>query len=98
MAMRHKTQKTDFLNGAVWKCIVAQAIPLTVAQLVQLLYNVIDRIYLGHMEGGNSLALTGVGLCFPIITLIMAFTALCGRKGVAKHGLPCAAKARSRYG
>lgn len=82
MAMRHKTQKTDFLNGAVWKCIVAQAIPLTVAQLVQLLYNVIDRIYLGHMEGGNSLALTGVGLTFPVVTLIMAVTALFGVGGV----------------
>ena len=81
MAMRHKTQKTDFLNGAVWKCIVAQAIPLTVAQLVQLLYNVIDRIYLGHMEGGNSLALTGVGLTFPVVTLIMAVTALFGVGG-----------------
>lgn len=82
MAMRHKTPKTDFLNGAVWKCIVAQAIPLTVAQLVQLLYNVIDRIYLGHMEGGNSLALTGVGLTFPVVTLIMAVTALFGVGGV----------------
>lgn len=82
MAMRHKTQKTDFLNGAVWKCIVAQAIPLTVAQLVQLLYNVIDRIYLGHMEDGNSLALTGVGLTFPVVTLIMAVTALFGVGGV----------------
>jgi len=82
VAMRHKTQKTDFLNGAVWKCIVAQAIPLTVAQLVQLLYNVIDRIYLGHMEGGNSLALTGVGLTFPVVTLIMAVTALFGVGGV----------------
>ena len=81
MAMRHKTQKTDFLNGAVWKCIVAQAIPLTVAQLVQLLYNVIDRIYLGHMEGGNSMALTGVGLTFPVVTLIMAVTALFGVGG-----------------
>ena len=75
-------QKIDFSSGPVWKCILAQAIPLTIAQLVQLLYNVVDRIYLGHMGEQNSLALTGVGLTFPIITLIMAFTALFGVGGV----------------
>ena len=74
--------KVDFSQGPVWKCILAQAMPLTVAQLVQLLYNVVDRIYLGHMGDGNSMALTGVGLTFPIITLIMAFTALFGVGGV----------------
>ena len=74
--------KIDFSRGPVWRCILAQALPLTVAQLVQLLYNVVDRIYLGHMGDGNSLALTGVGLTFPVITLIMAFTALFGNGGV----------------
>ncbi len=80
--MTQKTAKVDFLNGPVWKCVVAQAIPLTVAQMVHLLYNVVDRIYLGHMGDGNSMALTGVGLTFPIVTLIMAFTALFGNGGV----------------
>ena len=80
--MAQKTAKVDFLNGPVWKCVVAQAIPLTVAQLVHLLYNVVDRVYLGHMGDGNSLALTGVGLTFPIVSLIMAFTALFGNGGV----------------
>jgi Na+-driven multidrug efflux pump len=47
-------KKLDFLHGPVWKCIVAQAIPLAVGQLVQLLYNVVDRVYLGHM-GENGL-------------------------------------------
>ena len=74
--------KTDFSKGPVWKCIIRQAVPLTIAQLVQLLYNVVDRIYLGHMGDGNSMALTGVGLTFPVITLIMAFTALFGMGGV----------------
>ena len=74
--------KIDFSKGPVWKCIIAQAIPLTIAQLVQLLYNVVDRIYLGHLGDGNSIALTGVGLTFPIVTLIMAFTALFGMGGV----------------
>jgi len=72
----------DFSKGPVWKSIIAQAVPLTIAQLVQLLYNVVDRIYLGHMGDGSGIALTGVGLTFPIITLIMAFTALFGIGGV----------------
>lgn len=82
MKNESKTSNIDFLNGPVWKCIVAQAVPLMIAQLVQLLYNVVDRIYLGHMGDGNSMALTGVGLTFPIVTLIMAFTALFGNGGV----------------
>ena len=74
--------KIDFSRGPMWRCILAQALPLTVAQLVQLLYNVVDRIYIGHMDGGDGLALTGVGLTFPVVTLIMAFTALFGVGGV----------------
>ncbi|MBR0387415.1 MAG: MATE family efflux transporter, partial [Clostridia bacterium] len=74
-------RSVDFSRGPVWRSILAQALPLTLAQFVHLLYNVIDRIYIGHM-GGDSLALTGVGLTFPIVTLIMAFTALFGNGGV----------------
>jgi len=86
-----QNKQNNFGEGPVWKCIVVQAIPLTVAQLVALLYNVVDRIYLGHLGDGNSMALTGVGLTFPIITLIMAFTALFGNGGV-----PLFAMARGR--
>lgn len=74
--------KNDFSEGKVWKNIISQAVPLTIAQFVQLLYNVVDRIYIGHMGQGQSTALTGVGITFPIITLIMAFTALFGAGGV----------------
>ena len=77
-----RSDKIDFSKGPVWKCIVAQAVPLTIAQLVQLLYNVIDRIYIGHLGEGSGIALTGVGLTFPVVTLIMAFTALFGMGGV----------------
>ena len=67
---------TDFSQGSVWKRIVVQSVPLMLAQLVQLLYNIVDRIYIGHMPGAGSAALTGVGLTFPVITLIAAFTGL----------------------
>ena len=82
MQNKLNNQKVDFSKGPVWKCIIAQAVPLTIAQLVQLLYNVVDRIYIGHLGDGNSIALTGVGLTFPVVTLIMAFTALFGNGGV----------------
>lgn len=82
MTRTRKNVKLDFLKGPVWKCIVAQAIPLAVGQMVQLLYNLVDRIYLGHMGNGDSMALTGVGLTFPVVALIMAVTALFGIGGV----------------
>lgn len=74
-------EKNNFAEGRVWKKIVLQAIPLTLAQMVQLLYNVVDRIYIGHLGEEQSMALTGVGLTFPVITLIAAFTALFGNGG-----------------
>lgn len=82
MQTKINKRQNDFSKGPVWKCIVTQAVPLTIAQLVQLLYNVVDRIYLGHIGEGSSLALTGVGLVFPIVSLIMAFTALFGMGGI----------------
>ena len=72
----------DFSKGPVWRNILGQAVPLMIAQLVHLLYNIVDRIYIGHMDAGSSLALTGVGLTFPVVTLIMAFAALFGVGGV----------------
>ena len=98
MAGESKSARIDFSQGPVWKCIVAQAVPLTVAQLVQLAYNVVDRIYLGHMGEGNSMALTGVGLTFPIITLIMAFTALFGVGGVPLFSMARGAGDKERAG
>ncbi|MBQ2770867.1 MAG: MATE family efflux transporter [Clostridia bacterium] len=73
--------RTDFSRGSVKEHILAQALPLTVAQLVQLLYNVVDRIYIGHLPQGGELALTGLGICFPVIILIAAVTNLFGTGG-----------------
>ncbi|MDE6837277.1 MAG: MATE family efflux transporter [Acutalibacter sp.] len=73
----------DFSVGSVKRQIIAQAAPLTVAQVVQLLYNVVDRIYIGHMKGTGDVALTGLGITFPVIVLIAAFTSLFGTGGTA---------------
>lgn len=63
------------------RLLMRLAIPSITAQLVNMLYNIVDRIYLGHLADGGSLALTGVGLCFPVITLITAFSSLVGMGG-----------------
>lgn len=54
---------------------------MTLAQLLNLLYNVVDRMYIGRIPETGRIALTGVGICFPIITMIMAFTYLYGNGG-----------------
>lgn len=82
----------DFSKGSVWKIITSQAIPLTVAQLIYLLYNVVDRIYIGHLPGVGSLALTGVGLTFPFSTLILAFANLFGTGGTPLFSIARGAK------
>lgn len=79
--MSKATVQNDFSKGKVWKHILNIAIPMTIAQLVQVLYNMVDRIYIGHLPGASSLALTGLGLTFPVITLISAFTSLFGGGG-----------------
>ena len=59
--------------------IIHMAVPMTVAQLINILYNVVDRMYLGRLPG--HLALTGLGLCLPIISILMGFANLCGMGG-----------------
>lgn len=60
----------------VGKLLFRLAIPTVIAQLVNMLYNIVDRIYIGHMPGDGSLALTGVGVCLPVIMIVSAFAAL----------------------
>lgn len=62
--------KNDFSQGNIYKHIMGLAIPMTIAQMVQVLYNIVDRIYIGHLQGSSSLALTGLGLTFPIVTIV----------------------------
>lgn len=82
----------DFSQGKVWKNVINQAIPLMVAQLIQILYNVVDRIYIGHLPVIGSNALTGIGLVFPITTLVAAFTNLFSTGGVPLFSMARGAK------
>lgn len=74
-------QKSDFSVGSVSGNILNLAIPMTLAQLINILYNVVDRIYIGHIPDTSTEALTGVGLTLPIITIITAFSNLFGMGG-----------------
>lgn len=71
----------DFTQGSVLANIVKMAIHMTLAYFVNVLYSVVDRIYIGHMPEVGSLALTGIGLAFPITTVITAFQNLFGSGG-----------------
>ena len=73
--------KNDFTKGSVTKNIINLAVPMTLAQLINVLYSIVDRIYIGRMGTDAALALGGVGITFPIITIIMAFANLIGMGG-----------------
>ena len=79
--MAVKETKNDFSQGSVPKLIWKLAVPMIVAQVVNALYSIVDRVYIGHMAGVGQLALTGIGLCFPITMTVAAFSALIGYGG-----------------
>ena len=74
-------KKNDFSRGSVVGNIMKLAVPMTLAQLINVLYSVVDRIYIGHIPHVSADALTGVGLTLPIITVITAFSNLFGMGG-----------------
>lgn len=87
-----QTRDQAFLGTEpVGRLLMRLAIPTVIAQLVNMLYNIVDRIYIGHIAGIGSLALTGVGVCMPIIMIVTAFAAL-----VASGSAPRASIAMGR--
>lgn len=83
--------KTFLGTQSVGKLLIKLAVPTVIAQLVNMLYNIVDRIYIGHMPGDGSLALTGVGVCLPVILIVSAFAAF-----VASGGAPRASIAMGK--
>ena len=69
------------------KLLLRLAIPTLAAQMINMLYNIIDRIYIGHIPGSGALALTGVGVCMPLIMIISAFAALVGNGGAPRASI-----------
>lgn len=78
-----KEQQNDFAAGSVVRNILNLAVPMTLAQVINVLYNIVDRIYIGRIPGEAiaTLSLTGIGLCLPIVSAIMAFAFLFGTGG-----------------
>lgn len=73
--------KNDFSRGSIAKNIMGLALPMTLAQLINVLYSIVDRIYIGHIPHTSAAALTGIGLTLPVITIITAFANLFGMGG-----------------
>lgn len=74
-------------EGSIGRWMFSLAAPAVVAQVINLLYNVVDRIYIGHMPGVGATALTGVGLCMPILMLVNAFAMLSGAGGAPRAAI-----------
>ena len=81
------TGKQDMGTGSIKGWMVRLAVPALVGQVVNLLYNIVDRIYIGHIPGIGGAALTGVGLFTPILMLITACAMLCGTGGAPRAAI-----------
>ena len=81
------SNKTDLGSGNVKSLLLKLAIPAVVAQVINLLYNIVDRIYIGHIPEIGTNALTGVGLCLPILMLVNAFATLAGGGGAPRAAI-----------
>lgn len=80
--------KKEFLGKEpIGKLLFKLSIPTVVAQLINMLYNIVDRIYIGHMPEDGSLALTGVGVCMPIIMIVSSFAALVSSGGAPRASI-----------
>ena len=85
--MKSGRPKQDLGTAGIGKLLAQMAVPAVVAQIVNLLYNIVDRIYIGHMPGVGADALTGVGLFMPILMLINAFAMLAGAGGAPRAAI-----------
>lgn len=85
-------QNNDYLGSdSIGKLLFKLSVPAILAQIINLLYNIVDRVYIGHMAGDGALALTGVGICMPVIMIVSAFAAL-----ISNGGAPRASMAMGR--
>ena len=71
----------DMGTGSIPRLLIQLAVPAVIAQVINLLYNIVDRIYIGHIPGVGASALTGVGLFLPVLMLLNAFAMLAGTGG-----------------
>lgn len=83
-----RIEENSFLGTEpVGKLLVRLAVPTVTAQIINMLYNIVDRIYIGHIPGEGALALTGVGVCMPLIMIVSAFAALVSNGGAPRASI-----------
>ena len=85
--MKTQTNTPNMETGSIPRLLAQLAIPAVVAQIINLLYNIVDRIYIGHIPGIGAAALTGVGLFAPILMLLNAFAMLVGSGGAPRAAI-----------
>ena len=76
-----KSSQADFGTGSIGKLLFSMAVPAITAQIINALYNIVDRMYIGRMEGVGKTALAGIGVSFPLIMIVSAFANLIGQGG-----------------
>lgn len=82
------SQNNNFLGTEpIGRLLLKLSLPAIAAQIINLLYNLVDRVYIGHMPGNGSLALTGVGVCMPVIMIVSAFAALISSGGAPRASI-----------
>ena len=89
-------KEVDLGNDPVKGLLFTLAAPAIISQIVNALYNIVDRIYIGHIPGEGSMALTGLGVCFPIIMFVSAFAALMGMGGAPRASIEMGRKRNDR--
>nr|WP_302656380.1 MATE family efflux transporter [uncultured Agathobaculum sp.] len=92
----HTTRAVDLGRDPIGPLLCRLALPTITAQVVNLLYNIVDRIYIGRIPLEGKLALTGMGVTFPVITLISAFSALVGMGGAPRASIALGAGEKGR--
>ena len=91
-------KKIDLATGSIPKLLIRLALPAVVAQIINMLYNLIDRIYVGRIEQIGTYALAGLGVCFPIILIVTAFSSLIGMGGAPLAAIRLGEKKTRRRG
>lgn len=87
MAAHHMSREVDLGREPVGRLLATLALPAITSQVVNLLYNMVDRMYIGHIPEVGATALTGVGVCLPVIVIISAFASLMGTGGASRASI-----------
>ena len=87
MNLQQKKDNSFLATEPLGKLLLKLSLPTVTAQIINMLYNIVDRIYIGHIPENGALALTGVGVCMPLIMIVSAFAALVGNGGAPRASI-----------